>query len=728
MVSHLQAALSNQTESVHATFAQLDRRLRRVIEAFREQLVAQAQDPYHGLYVSEAEVDALLGDAAGDDDQPPDDAPSPALPRLDRLVALFALDPFERDVLLLLLAPELDARYERLYGYLQDDVSRRRPTVDLTLRLLGTNGEEPAAQRWKLGPSGRLFAAGLVGLAEDGAERLPLLSRPLRLDERVAEYLVGSDHLDPRVASYAELVPPRAQPDLGVPFALETIEGFGRLLEIAREGDAPSVVDSYVTSTDPLSADPARADPLVYLHGATGAARRVVTIAAAARTGWTTLIVDLPELLAAPRAAQLLTLVAREALLQSAVLVVDGFDRLQGEDPEVAAVRAAARALLSKHPGPIALLGESHWEPATWLRGRAALRVELPMIPLSARVELWRRRLDGVLPAEELTELAARFRLDEAQLRAVEGSARLRASWRGDDEIAPGDVRVAARAIATPSLEGLARRIEPRYDWDDIVLTVDGLAQLRELCARARHAVTVLDRWGFGRKHARRAGLTALFAGPPGTGKTMAAEIIAANLSLALYRIDLSSVVSKYIGETEKNLERIFRAADRGDAVLLFDEADALFGKRSETRDAHDRYANVEIAYLLQRLETYDGVAVLTTNLRGNLDEAFVRRIDFALEFPLPEEAERLKIWRLALPDQAPLAEDVDLPFLARKFRLSGGHIRNITLTAAFLAADDAGVIGMKHLVRATRREYQKIGKLVAESDFERYYPLLKDT
>jgi SpoVK/Ycf46/Vps4 family AAA+-type ATPase len=186
--------------------------------------------------------------------------------------------------------------------------------------------------------------------------------------------------------------------------------------------------------------------------------------------------------------------------------------------------------------------------------------------------------------------------------------------------------------------------------------------------------------------------------------------------------------VSKYIGETEKNLERIFHAADRGDAVLLFDEADALFGKRSETRDAHDRYANVEIAYLLQRLETYDGVAVLTTNLRGNLDEAFVRRIDFALEFPLPEEAERLKIWRLALPDQAPLAEDVDLPFLARKFRLSGGHIRNITLTAAFLAADDAGVIGMKHLVRATRREYQKIGKLVAESDFERYYPLLKDT
>jgi SpoVK/Ycf46/Vps4 family AAA+-type ATPase len=327
--------------------------------------------------------------------------------------------------------------------------------------------------------------------------------------------------------------------------------------------------------------------------------------------------------------------------------------------------------------------------------------------------------------ADALAELAARYRLDDEQVATALAAAQLRATWRGADGLDGRDVREAASAIATPPLEGLARRIEPRYGWDDIILPADGLAQLRELCARARHQLTVLDRWGFGRKHARRAGLTALFVGQPGTGKTMAAEIVAGALGLELFRIDLSAVVSKYIGETEKNLERIFRAADRGDAVLLFDEADALFGKRSDTRDAHDRYANVEIAYLLQRLETYDGVAVLTTNLRNNLDEAFVRRLDFALEFPLPEEPERLKIWRLSLPAEAPLADDVDLPFLARKFRLAGGHIRNIALTAAFLAAEDGGAIGMKHLVRATKREYQKIGKLVAESDFERYFRLL---
>jgi SpoVK/Ycf46/Vps4 family AAA+-type ATPase len=207
----------------------------------------------------------------------------------------------------------------------------------------------------------------------------------------------------------------------------------------------------------------------------------------------------------------------------------------------------------------------------------------------------------------------------------------------------------------------------------------------------------------------------------------MAAEVIAGELGLELFRIDLSAVVSKYIGETEKNLEVVFRAADRGDAVLLFDEADALFGKRSEVKDAHDRHANVEIAYLLQRLESYEGLAILTTNLRGNIDEAFLRRLDHILEFPLPEEAERLQIWERALPADVPLGPDIDLPFLARKFKLSGGHIKNIALTGAFLAAAAGSSVGMAHLVRATRREHQKLGKLASERDFEHFFPLLQD-
>jgi SpoVK/Ycf46/Vps4 family AAA+-type ATPase len=217
-----------------------------------------------------------------------------------------------------------------------------------------------------------------------------------------------------------------------------------------------------------------------------------------------------------------------------------------------------------------------------------------------------------------------------------------------------------------------------------------------------------------------------LFAGPSGTGKTMAAEIIANELGLDLYKIDLATVVSKYIGETEKNLNKIFKEAWDSNSILFFDEADAIFGKRSEVRDSHDRYANIEIAYLLQKMEEYQGIVILATNLRKNLDEAFARRMQFSVEFLLPEEPDRYQIWQRVFPKEAPISEDVDLNFMARQFKVSGGNIKNIVLGAAFLAAEDGGRINIEHLIRATRREYQKMGKLCTEADFGEYYDLVK--
>ncbi len=686
----------------------LDLRLRRAVQEFRDELAARGDDAFRGLYISDQDVDALLAGAPTAKEAPRVLRPSAAaiLPRLAELSSIFELDTFEQEVLLICLAPEIDLRYERLFAYLQDDVSRRRPTVELILRLLASTIEEQVARRSAFSPTGRLGANGLLVLADDAAEHWPLLARPLRVDERIAEYLLGSDRLDPRIASFVHLLPPEAEASIpSLPPDLAT--GLARVLT-----DGQTAVDH---------------GPIIYLHGSTGVTRRAVARHASSRTGRPLLAVDLDTLATAPRPAHLLGLAAREALLQKAILCLDRFDLLLGEETDIAPLRHACREILSGRPGPTFLTGDGRWEPATWLPGIPGLRVAVPPPPPSGRIALWRHQFDGRLDPSGIADLATRFRLDSEAIGAVAAAARLRARWRGSDDIARVDIQEAARAIATPPLEGLARRIEPRYGWNDIVLPADGIAQLREICARARFQGTVLDQWGFGRKHVRRSGLTALFAGQPGTGKTMAAEVVAGELGYDLYRVDLSAVVSKYIGETEKNLERIFRAADHGDAVLLFDEADALFGKRSEVRDAHDRYANVEIAYLLQRLETYDGVAILTTNLRGNLDEAFVRRLDFVLEFPLPEEAERLAIWRLALPPEAPLAPDVDLPFLARKFRLAGGHIRNIALGAAFLAASANEPIGMRHLIRATRREYQKLGKLVGEGDFEGYYALLKD-
>jgi SpoVK/Ycf46/Vps4 family AAA+-type ATPase len=231
------------------------------------------------------------------------------------------------------------------------------------------------------------------------------------------------------------------------------------------------------------------------------------------------------------------------------------------------------------------------------------------------------------------------------------------------------------------------------------------------------HAERVLGTWGFGRKLSLGRGVSVLFAGPSGTGKTMAAEVIAGDLGLDLYRIDLSTIVSKYIGETERNLERVFTAAESANVILFFDEADAVFGRRSEVRDSHDRYANLEVAYLLQRMEQYDGLAILATNLRENLDEAFVRRLEFVVTFPFPDEAHRRRLWEIHLPPDAPRADDLDLAHLAARFRLSGGNIKNVTLAAAFLAAAEDRPIGMAHLLRAVQREHQKLGRIVPEAD-----------
>ena len=316
--------------------------------------------------------------------------------------------------------------------------------------------------------------------------------------------------------------------------------------------------------------------------------------------------------------------------------------------------------------------------------------------------------------------------IDEAASRVVRGSHELD---QEQDRLAlltsagrVGDWDAAVRRLAGGHLDELAIRIRPRRSWGDLVLSPEHSVQANELVARYRHRTTVYGPWGF--PSVPSSGLTALFSGPSGTGKTMTAEVLAADLGLDLYRIDLSSVVSKYIGETEKNLERIFTAATAGNVVLFFDEADALFGKRSEVGDAHDRYANIEVSYLLQRLEHYDGLVILATNLRKNMDDAFLRRIDVAIEFDLPEPEQRRTIWEKVFPATAPIG-DIDFDFLADRFDVSGGNISNAALAAAFLAADQGEPIGMEHVMLGMKREFQKLGRLRTESEFDRYLDLV---
>jgi SpoVK/Ycf46/Vps4 family AAA+-type ATPase len=307
--------------------------------------------------------------------------------------------------------------------------------------------------------------------------------------------------------------------------------------------------------------------------------------------------------------------------------------------------------------------------------------------------------------------------------------ARSLALWRdpANGSLASDDLYIACRSQSNQKLSSLATKISPKYSWSDIVLPQEQMAQIRELLNYVKYRDVVYGVWGFAQKLSLGKGLNVLFSGLSGTGKTMAAEIIARELGLDLYKIDLSLVVSKYIGETEKNLSAIFREGKDSNAILFFDEADALFGKRSEVKDAHDRYANIETAYLLQKMDEYEGIVILATNLRNNMDEAFTRRMHATVDFPFPEEEYRRRIFEGIFPKQAPLSSDVDFAFLARQFKLTGGNIKNIALYAAFLAAEDNKHIGMAQIIRGTKRELDKIGRLCSKADFGPYYDLMKE-
>ncbi len=428
-----------------------------------------------------------------------------------------------------------------------------------------------------------------------------------------------------------------------------------------------------------------------------------------------------------------LQLALRDARLAGAVPCLAGWDACLAKDGTLSPDMLAQ---LCAHPDLVVVAGRATWQPGGIDRERPMFWIEFPIPAYAQRVALWQHFLRvgestngrmyectngrmgqyGELEALDLAALAGQFALTTGQIRDAVASARDRAAQRGGS-VQPEDLFVAARAHSSPRLSSLARKIEPRYTWADIVLPDDQLALLREIVATVHGRPLVLDEWGVGQKLVSSAGVTILFAGPPGTGKTMAAEVIAAELGLDLYKIDLSTIVSKYIGETEKNLERIFQEAENSNAILFFDEADAIFGKRSEVKDAHDRYANIEISYLLQRMEMYDGVTVLATNLRANLDEAFTRRLQFAVDFPFPEEAYRLRIWETLFPADVPSEPDLDFGLLARRFKLAGGSIRNVIVSATYLAAADGQRVTMAHLLHGTRRELQKMGRLVNEAD-----------
>ncbi|MCX3059540.1 ATP-binding protein, partial [Streptomyces beihaiensis] len=456
-------------------------------------------------------------------------------------------------------------------------------------------------------------------------------------------------------------------------------------------------------------------------------------VAAARTAGLDPLVLDAAALARHPADVPALArAAAREARLTGAGVVLGP---LEGLPPEPAERARVLRELCAALRGtPLLVHGTVGWDPAWAADTPVVLTVQAPAPERQAA--RWRHALgraagaeagadnSGEAPrtgdVEALARAVAAHRLDSGQLRRAADVAVRTAALAGRP-VGAEDLRRAVRAQNGAGLDRLARRVEPAVGWDDLVLPPATHRRLRELALRARHREQVLGQWGMRPGGGRGRGVIALFAGESGTGKTMSAEVVAADLGMDLYVVDLSTVVDKYVGETEKNLERIFTEASAVNAVLLFDEADAIFGKRSEVKDAHDRHANIESAYLLQRMESFDGIAVLTTNLRANLDEAFTRRLDVVADFPVPDPAQRLALWERCLGERLPRAEDLDLAFCADRFELAGGSIRACAVTAAYLAAESGTPLTMRQAVTAVAQEYRKLGRLVLESEFGPY-------
>lgn len=619
--------------------------------------------------------------------------------RLHKIQEIFKLDGFEKNVLLFTLLPEVASYSERIFGYIQDDVTRRRPTVSLALDAFCTSNAEKLNRRAAFLPGSPLIKHRLVLLYDDNSRKgSSLLSMSLKLDGRIADYLLGLDSPDPALLPWV------------------SVHQIDMLSGLNYNGNLTEELAAYISSIT---------EDGVHIFSSVGGINETNLIQSVS------LILKSPVLIADfshmleidPDPVNAVRLLRREADLTSSAIYGRNFDA-------VISHKQSGRIIteLEEFYGKLIISGDNWNSLALPWNRRIPVPFRFSIPNYEQREALWRSHSgpDMQIADSIVMAVTGKFQLTGNQIEKAIRLALGLSRQQGETSVSEEALLQACRMISATRLMEVARKITPRYRFSDIVLSPEPSNQLQDILDYVNYRHTVLDKWGFRQKSSLGRGLNILFSGTSGTGKTMAAEIIASEMGLDLYKIDLSVVVSKYIGETEKNLDRVFKEAVDSNCVLFFDEADALFGKRSEVRDSHDRYANIEIAYLLQKMEEYEGIVILATNLKKNVDEAFARRMHFSIEFPSPEQEYRLLIWQKSFPAEAPVSPNINMDFLSRQFRLTGGNIKNIALTAAFQAVKKGRPICMDDLIVATSREYQKTGKLVTEAEFGKYYALVK--
>ncbi|MBW4599428.1 MAG: ATP-binding protein [Calothrix sp. FI2-JRJ7] len=612
-------------------------------------------------------------------------AAMPETAALDKVCKFFGLSNFESNILLMCACMEFSGDFSGLCAAAQGDTQRAYPTFSLALAAL------PDAHWDALAPHAPLRFWRLIEIGEGRA----LTLSPLRIDERILHYLVGTEYVDERLIGIIE---PKNEVGNLAPSHQELVQQVSILWTHTQKEFLGTLKEiPYV--------------PVVQLCGNEPITKRAIAASVCKMLGLSLSIIPAQLIPSAPSEMEtLIRLWEREAILSQGALLLD-YDKIEMTDS------ARAHTIGRFIERVNGFLFVSCRERMHQIQ-RPIVSFDVYKPTTEEQTALWQGTLADLAPQlnGQLNRLVAQFNLTPSTIRAAytEAAAQLR---QGQDKDLGNILWDACRVQARPRLDELAQRITSKVTWQDLVLSSTQEQMLREIAAHVRQRATVYQSWGFAAKNARGLGISALFAGTSGTGKTLAAEVLANDLCLDVYRIDLSSVISKYIGETEKNLRQVFDAAEEGGVILLFDEADALFGKRSDVKDSHDRHANIEVSYLLQRMECYPGLAILTTNLKSSLDTAFMRRIRFVVQFPFPDTTQRTEIWRRIFPQNTP-TEGLNATKLAQ-LNVSGGNIRNIALNAAFLAADASEPVQMKHVLRAARTEYTKLEKSLTDSEIQ---------
>ncbi len=715
---------TNSAEHLRGELAWMELVLRRrSLEISTRRGAQEKFDEFAGMYVSEEEIarygeesdrSAPCGDERAGrlterigqlrrelDERLADAADCGVELRMPRLVRCFGLSPSDLRILICCLAPDVELRFQRYFAYLQNDVSKRRPTIQLLAELCLDEGRAAVASRATFSPDAVLLRERLLTL--HGRDDTPFPARQPQVCEAVADYVLGQDRVDSALAGFVAIHVLGAALPEGSYYARHRQIETG-LLDRMRSGGSL---------------------PTTYLWGPPGCGKSRLVEALARDAGARVMRADMRAwLAAAPLTRETLRTLRRDARLHECLLELSRCEALLADT--AGAARAAVEEFLKENEAAgIVLTGTASIDDLSEHLAVPLWSFEIPRPAETERAALWIQELQARgLHAEDnvVDQLASCFRFTPLEIRrALDGGPveSIRTAGGPIDEAA---LLRRCRETSRHAIHRFARKIVPRRGWDDLVLPSDLRAHMEEICNAVRKRPRVYSDWGFESKLSLGAGLCVLFAGPSGVGKTMSAEIIAGDLGLDLYAVDLSCIVSKYIGETEKQLSKVFDEAESTNGILFFDECDALFGKRTEVKDSHDRYANIEVNYLLQRMDRYEGVVILATNLKSNLDSAFMRRLRYVVEFPFPQQEDRERIWRKVFPSQAPVGPDVDFGFLARQLKLAGGNIKNIALNAAFLAAGNGGAVGMRHVILAARRELQKTGKTCSKSDFGRYY------